>query len=203
MEQGTLSRASLSLAGLVVTALLVSGCGEVNKADSNASPPESKASVEVDDLDPEAEDTPTEEEEATPDEAVPTLGKFGGDAYAYEDGLSVSVSRPKVYQPDMESCACGKGDKNFVLFTITIDNQTGQVYDPSQMYITGTTGERESEEAYDGDIGGSPSSKILPGRKTTFKNVWGVDKGKPFTMQIEPGYTPDEMTEYDSAIFTP
>jgi hypothetical protein len=188
-------------AALVAGTLLLAGCGSTIEAKSGDEPSEPKASVEVDNLEPEeSEEPPAEEPEEEPEV---TLGKFGGAPFEYEDGLKISVSRPKSYQPDMESCACPTGVKNYAVFTITVENQTGAIYDPSQMYVTATSGESESEEAYDGDLGGTPTGKVLPGRKINFQNVFGATKGQPFTMEIAAGYTADEESEYGPAIFTP
>ena len=123
--------------------------------------------------------------------------KFGGEGYTWTDGLSVKVSKPAAFKPS-DTAAGTDQFKNFVAMTVTIKNGSKKNYDPSQFYMTVSSGDQEAEQVYDSGqgISGTPSTTVLPGRSVTFKQAFGVKDPKDIVAEVRPGF------DYDSAIFT-
>ncbi len=119
-----------------------------------------------------------------------------GQTYPWEDGLSVSVSAGASFTPS-EYASSDKAPA-YLMFVITITNNTGATFDPSMFYATAQSADAEADEVYDTDSGlkGSPSTKLLNGRTSTFNVGFGVKDPKDVVMEVQPGF------EYESVIFT-
>lgn len=172
-------------------------------ADKDADPEvllnqEGDGEVETDPLDDEilGESPPTEEptEEPTEDLIVHSFGDAGG---TLSNGLSVKVSKLRPYRPT-ESAAIGKGDKNFIAYTVTIVNNSGSIYDLNEYGASATTGERAAEQVYDDNMGGAPGTNVLPGKSIKFDQAWGVDKGSDFVLYVIPDYDINEQLVFTS-----
>ena len=95
-------------AALLTGALVLTGCGStVGEASSDDKPSKPKASVEVDNLDPDEEEAPAEEEE----ESELTLGKFGGAPFEYEDGLDSGLPAEDLTAPSWTSAPAPKASR--------------------------------------------------------------------------------------------
>ena len=125
--------------------------------------------------------------------------KFGS-TYKWKDGLSVTVSKPVNYKPsDSSSVSFGEQKaKGYRLFTVTVVNKTGKPYDGTLFNVTMQSGNEEMDQVFDSakKIDGPPSTKLLNGRESKFKIVFGVNNPKDMVMEVSPGF------EYDSVIFT-
>lgn len=118
-----------------------------------------------------------------------------GQAYTYSNGLAVTVSTPKPYTPS--SSAASKQSAAYVILTVTVVNKTPGVYDPVALSISAQSGNTEADKIYDSanGLGGAPSTKVLPGRESTFKVGFGVADPNDLVVQLSPGF------EYKDVIF--
>lgn len=144
---------------------------------------------------PQNTDTATPSEEPT-SPATPSNLTFG-QSYKYRDGLQITVSKPKSFQPS-ESAAGGEGAASHETFTITIVNGTAANYDASLFSTTAQSGNTEASEVIDADNGldGAPSTTLIPGRESKFKIGYGVADPQDIVLEVSPGF------DYDSVIFT-
>ena len=147
--------------------------------------------------DTSAADDPSTDSTST-DSEVPA--KLGGSGYSYSDGLEVTIGKPTPYKPSESAAGTVEGD-SYLVFTVTITNGTKKVFDPSLIQVSVQSGSTEGSSIIDlgndaGDIGGSPSTNILPGRKLTYKTAFGVTNTRDLVVQVTPSF------DYDPAIFT-
>lgn len=133
--------------------------------------------------------------EDTSEEAEDPLYKFG-DTVTYQSGLQVTVSKPKAFKPSEYAALPDGNFKSFVRVTITVKNTAATRYDPSEFTSSGSSGDKESGEVYDGEIGGSPDTKVLKGKSKSWDIGYGVVKGQDFVLEIRPDFDTEE------AIFT-
>lgn len=196
---------TILLTAAAVAALTLSGCGATPAAKSSAKTSKSASAAPSTTTSP-LDDSLTNDEaadeaadEPTAEDSDPGPAHFG-EGFTYADGLEVKVSKLKPYHPD-EYAVKRKGDKHFVVFTITIKNGTGKMFDPSMVSTSATTGEREAEDVFDDHVGGSPDTKILPGHVQKWPVAYGVVPHKDLVLQVEPGYNEDDEG-YDTILFT-
>ena len=136
------------------------------------------------------------ETSATPDEPeAPTEIRFG-DTWEWEDGMQVTVSKPKKFKPS-DYAAGTDGYTKFVQFTVTVKNGTSKKVDLIGM-ADAASGDTEAHEVFDSGkgISGSPSTSILPGRKVTYKVAFGVQDPNDIVFQYGPTF------DHEDAIFT-
>lgn len=178
-------------------ALVLAGCGVgsvsgtgADAGAASASPSVSESSAPSSGDDASAE--PAEEESPAEDDMTV---KFG-ESFAYEDKVVILVSAPKKYTPS-DTAAVGNG-KNHVVFTVTLKNGSAKPYDPSLFSATAVSGEAEAEQIFDSakNVGGSPDTKVLPGKRVVFKIAFTVKNPKDITMEASPGF------EYENALYT-
>jgi len=105
-----------------------------------------------------------------------------GKMWRYEDGVGVSVGQPK--RADCPSWAEDeiKG-RTCVRFKIKILNGTSVIFDPGMALVTAQSGDTEAE-SFGLD---SPTTKVLPGRQTTWKEVFAVDVAGDLVVEVTPG----------------
>jgi hypothetical protein len=173
---------------LAILAALFAGCSQT-EGKTDANPP---AGSNADTSTPAATDTPAADESDTA--ASPKFGQ----AYTWDDGLSLKVSKPKPFKPSEYAATTGKGTA--VKFTFTIVNKTDKPYDPSLFYATLQSGNTEAGDIFDSENGieGSPSTKVLPGREAKFDMGWMAKNPKDLVLEV----SPDAGIEYESVIFT-
>lgn len=111
--------------------------------------------------------------------------------------MSVTPTVPKSYTPGEYAAGADQFKKN-VLFTVTIVNKTGKVYDPTLFSLTMQSGNEEASQIFDSEnnLGGSPNTKILNGREAKFKVAFNVANPKDLVLEVRPGF------DYDSVMFT-
>ena len=172
----------------IAAALALSACTQANaptdEAPAGTNRPSTTATEEV--------TTPASE---TTTEEQATTGKFG-QTHTWNDGISVTVSAPKAYKPS-DSAMTGK-EKNNVVFTITLVNKSGKVFDPTMFSASMQSGNTEAEQVFDSanDVGGSPQTKLLNGREAKFQIAFNVSNPKDLVMEVRPSF------EHESVIFT-
>lgn len=189
----------LAVPSIAATVLVLAGCGGTSGApsegDAGTNRPTTSSSESPADT---AAESPADTAEESPaaEEAGDGTQKFG-DSYKYEDGLTVTVSKPAKFKPSDVSFV-SKPQKNYRQFTITVVNKTGKPYDPSMFTASLQSGNEEMEEIFDSAKGfeGSPTTKVLNGRETKFKIGFGAADPADMVLEVAPGF------EYESAIFT-
>jgi hypothetical protein len=179
----------------IITALATStvlvACGGTSGGVDDNPPSGSNAD------DSSASDEKSDDETEEPSE--PEQPKFG-DTYSWDNGLSVTISKPKQFQPS-EYAAMGKGTP--LRFTVTVVNKTGAPYKPLMDYITLQSGNAEAEQIFDSENGlnGSPSTTLLEGREAKYDIGFTVKNPKDLVMEFS-AQGNDDMFSMDSALFT-
>jgi hypothetical protein len=116
-----------------------------------------------------------------------------GDTFAYDDGLSVTVSAPEAYTPGEYSDGADQAAN--VVFTVTMTNDTGANFEPFT-YETATSGGVEASKIYDADIESSPTTVVPDGQSITYRIAFSVADPDQIVFQIAPSF------DYDDAVFT-
>lgn len=132
-------------------------------------------------------------EEGTPEPALePTTTDDGveelGATYLWADGLAVTVSTPSDYQPS-EYAAGTDGFSRFVVFDVTIVNNTGTVWEPALFRATVQSANQEASKVYDsGNLPDEPTTKLLNGREATFTMAFGVADPADLVVEVTPDW---------------
>ena len=110
-----------------------------------------------------------------------------GQAYTYDDGLKVEVSRPQTFSPS-DSAVATKQWPAYVSFTVTLTNGTGKNYDPTLFSTSLQSGSAEGEQVFDSaqGIDGSPTTPLLPGRQARFTLAYGVPDPRTWSCRSPP-----------------
>jgi hypothetical protein len=116
-----------------------------------------------------------------------------GDTFAYDDGLSVTVSAPEAYTPGEYSDGADQAAN--VVFTVTVQNDTGANFEPFT-YETATSGGVEASKIFDADIESSPTTVVPDGQSITYRIAFSVADPDQIVFQIAPSF------DYDDAVFT-
>jgi hypothetical protein len=179
-----ISRALVALA--VVTALALTGCSVVS-AEPVADPTSTtdpKPAPPVEAPEPAEEPVPVDD----------MIFAFG-ETIEYEDGMGLSVSAAVPFTPSQY--AAGVDFPTSIVFNITVTNGTDAAYDPL-VFGTLSSGGSEASQVYDmeNNVGGSPTTAVLPGQSITWAEAWSVADASDLTYSLSPGF------EYNDAIFT-
>jgi len=162
------------LAAAVISAALLTGltaCGSSGHIESGSTT-----------------NTATSKPAAAPSKAPETNPHFG-QAYVYDDGLSVSVSAPQPYTPSPN--AAGATAATNLIFTITVKNGTKENFDPSLMLNSLNSGSTAASVITDlqgpqGDVTGfAPQTPLTPGQSVSFKTAYSVADANDLTMSIK------------------
>ncbi len=129
---------------------------------------------------------PLASDDADGGDTTTALVRFG-ETFTYDDGLEVTIGTLAAYEPS--EYAWAEGDR-FVVFTVTIVNGTGEVFDPSGFSTTASSGGREADEVYDSENGleGSPMTSIQPGKSVSFEVAYGVSDASDLTLDVSPDW---------------
>jgi hypothetical protein len=107
-----------------------------------------------------------------------------GKAYTWDDGVTVTVGKPKSFRPS-EYAAAEKG-KRYVKFTVTVVNKSNKSVDLGLTYISVQSKNQEADEVFDSGSGlkGPPDTKVLKGRVSEFDVGFGVADPRDVVMEI-------------------
>ncbi|MCI1748852.1 MAG: hypothetical protein LKI24_12670 [Acidipropionibacterium sp.] len=180
------------IAALAGVSLLFVGCGvsasQTDDAGHGSNTPSASATPTA------GESSDAGGAQSAQETATDTVAKFGS-AYVYQDGLSVTVSAPKAFEPS-EYAAGTDNFKHFVSFEVRIVNKTGKPWDPSLFSATVQSDNEEGEEVFDDGLEGAPQTKLLNGRETKFAVAYGVANPKDIVMEVNP-----DMIDHDAVMF--
>lgn len=177
-----------------VAALSLAGCTSVT-ATPTASPPSGMNRPSVtsgaDSTSPAGPAPSTSPKASTPDDGVAAFGS----AFAWKDGLSMTVSKPVPYTPS-KYAATGKQFTQFVVFEVALVNKTGAPWDPAMIYATLQSANQEGERVFDSSqLPPEPSTKLLVGREVKFKMAFGVADPADLVLEVRPDF------EHESVLF--
>lgn len=183
--------ARISAAVILLSALVLTGCSVEEGAPATDEP--SGTNRPADDAPAEADDAEPAVEETTPPVTNPTFGQ----AYTWDDGLSLTIGAPEPFTPSEYAAGITDGATN-VKFTVTIVNGTDKNFEPAATYLTVQSGNTEASQIFDSENGAGtgPSTALLPGREATFSVGFSVADPADIVMDASVGW------DYDSVIYT-
>lgn len=167
---------TLFLGLILVAIVLLAGCSAATTPD----PKESSASVPT---------TPAVTEETTDVNSTPSFGEV----VTYEDGISVSVSKPADYQPSELADGMIEGQP-VVIFEFVITNNSEEAFDPTFAMATVESGGSEGSGVFDtsNDVGFPPQTSVLPGQTVKWNQAWSVADPSNITLEIQVGLGRDK-----------
>ncbi len=115
--------------------------------------------------------------------------KFGG-TYRFLDGMTVTVSAGKPYQPT--ESAFGTPAKQYLQYDVTIVNGTRQTFDPGRFSYGMTEAGKRVGQISDPDrqIGRIPNGSVPPGHQIVLKIALGVNGTKNLALDLRIGKHP-------------
>lgn len=139
---------------------------------------ESEEDSEPEDMASETDEDETQVESSA-DDGNPEIG----DTWMWEDGLSVTLADVRSFEP---SYADVTSYDQHIILDVTIENSTGENYDPNSLYMTASSGGQEAEPAYDSAQGlnGRPTTTLLDDQSVTFVFGYGVQDPEDLTVEI-------------------
>ncbi|MPQ97599.1 hypothetical protein GB931_06630 [Modestobacter sp. I12A-02628] len=166
-----------------------------DSAASSASEAAASASEDAEDAEESSSPSPSDPAPTSdPAEAGSGTAAFG-DTYEWEDGLAVTISPARPYTPGEYALVPEPPPAAYVAFDVTITNGTTANFEPTIFLTSLQSGGREQDEVYDGEVGGSPDTTLLPGRDVTFTVAYGVADPADLVLEVQPGF------DYESALF--
>lgn len=177
---------AVASAGILALLLGLTACdddegGTITPGDDNGAEEQADENgADEEELAEEDEEAEEAAEEADAD-AVNERPTFG-DTYTYEDGLSVSISQPQEFTPS-ETAAGGEAFEDHLQFEVTIENETGEDYNPDLSHISASSGGQEADAVFDEGIEGPPSTTLLDGQSTTYLVGFGVNDPSDVTVE--------------------
>lgn len=163
-----------AVAAVVTGLLLVAGCtGDAQN--------EGEASAEA-----------SAEQSAPAEIEGPTL-EFG-EPHEFEDGVAVSVSKPKPFKPS--STATTGGEPDYVSFEVHLENGTDRKISTGQVAVTVESGDGQAGDIIDVKKGlaGPPSKQVVAGKALTWKLGFGVIDPADVTVQVQVGTEREPVT---------
>lgn len=112
--------------------------------------------------------------------------KFG-QSHVYENGVEMTVSAPAKYKPG-KYFAGGEGAAQFAKVTVSIKNGSTQAFEPTMALLTASSAGQESHQIFDGKVGGSPSTSVLPGKTVKWDVAFGVQSLDDLTIEGSPAF---------------
>jgi hypothetical protein len=180
---------------LMSAACAVPTAGTVETPAAGVNAPTASAPATSSAEDKTAASTPASEPPAGDASAASNQAAFG-ETYRWADGLEVTVSTPTPFTPGKYASA--EPATAYLSYTVTIVNNTGDVYEPAVFFTSVQSGDQEADQVFDSEnnLTGSPSTAILAGRQSTFTIGFGVSNPDDVVMEVTPGF------EYKGAFFT-
>ena len=120
-----------------------------------------------------------------------------GSTHKWQNGVSVAVGEPTVYEPSSSATGTEPG-KTYVVITFTISNGSEKVYDSAEFRVSVQSGDTEAAQVYDSAKGvvDVPSTQLLMGQETKFSLAFAVPDPAALVVLVAPGF------DYQGVVFT-
>ncbi|WP_392426092.1 hypothetical protein [Barrientosiimonas humi] len=185
-------RLSLLTASLALGAAALTGCSQQTATpdaeQSGSNRPTSSAPAApaggTDDSSPSAED-----ESGSADAGATQQGPVRfGQTVTYPDKISIKVDPPKEFKPTEYAVTDPEPGVKHVMFVVTVVNKSEKPLDLSLMMLTVQSGNTEATEIFDPEnkLEGAPSTKVQPGRESTFRVGFSVSDPNDIVMDVNP-----------------
>lgn len=124
-----------------------------------------------------------------------TAARFGR-TYRYPDGIEVTVSKPRAFNPSA-FVAAQSGDA--VRVEITIKNGSKRVFETVAAHATAMVGDTAAETVFDVEknVEGPPNVKLRPGKSVRFTSGFEGPADAEWQVQFTPG-----VIGYDDVVYT-
>jgi hypothetical protein len=178
--------------GCVLVAVLLSACAPTIRGQASfggtSLPTTTSAAPGTSSAPPPPPPSPT----TPPPPPSPAIHAFGTPV-TYENGLTVTVSGPEPYTPS-NTAAGEEGFTQFVRLSISVSNGTTEPYEPVLFTTNVQSGVTEGSQVFDyaNNLGGSPSTAVLPGRELTWQMGFGVTDVNDLIVEVTPGFDYNE-----------
>jgi hypothetical protein len=126
---------------------------------------------------------------AAPSQDVLALGATA----TYGDGLEITVSAPKAWEPS-EYAAGHEAFDHHLVFPVRVVNGTEAPYDvPLDFYLTVQSSNAEGSEIYDEHMPSTPQTAILPGREAEWQQAFAVADPADLVVEVTAGWERDPV----------
>ncbi len=183
-----MAKKAFASAGILALLLGLTACdddegGTITPGDDNSAEEQTDENgADEEELAEEEEDA----EEAADDADTDTVSERPtfGDTYTYDDGLSVTISQPEEFTPS-ETAFGGEEFDTHLQFEVTIENETGEDYNPDLSHISASSGGQEGDAVFDSSQGldSPPSTTLLDGQSTSYSVGFGVNDAEDVTVE--------------------
>lgn len=172
------------LVSLCAMLALVAGCGQ--GVDNTDTPAHAEAQTTKAKAPATKDADASSKKKSDKGDSSDSLTKKFGSTFTWDDGSSITVSKPKAYKPS-KWAAIPKKFPHYVIMTVTLKNGTSDPVDAMMWSLSATTGDAQSEQVFDENTE-LPTAKILPGKTLKYKVAFGVKKGKDFVVVVQYGF---------------
>lgn len=180
----------------VPTALAVAACTVMTACSGIGATPSSSVPTGINHF-PAASSAPAEMQPSPPEPSSALtrsttstgsgIQEFGK-AYAYDDGLALTIGQPQAYKPSSTAAGADRFP-HAVVFDVTVVNRSGKAWDPVMFHATVQSANEEAARIYDsGKLPAEPSTKVLPGREVKFKMASAVADAGDIVMEVQPDF---------------
>ncbi|MBO1759331.1 MULTISPECIES: DUF4352 domain-containing protein [unclassified Dermacoccus] len=172
----------------VAAALALCGCSSevknTNDAPGSNTPASSASSAAGEGTTPQTSSSAT----STSSDEVNSKTKPFGSTFTWDDGVAITISKPQPFQPSPYAASDTKF-KKFVIVDVTLKNGSKEPYNAMTLTTTATSGDKQSDGAFDTEKGVDlPTADILPGKTLTWKQAYGVDATGDLVIAVENGF---------------
>jgi hypothetical protein len=131
-------------------------------------------------------DTPAPAEAPSATARPQTKLRFGK-TFTYAAGLRVRIGKPEPFRP---SPWVERMPGRPTRFTIIVVNNTGEIWNPSQLHVRLTSGFQPAVQVYDADKGivARPEHRLREGKAVRFDVGYWVPDLRHLTLEFEPGF---------------
>ncbi|GAA1984379.1 hypothetical protein GCM10009718_22190 [Isoptericola halotolerans] len=109
------------------------------------------------------------------------------ETFTYDDGLAITVSGPEEFTPG-EYAVGADGEGTPMIFEISVDNGTDEVFEPSLLFPVVVSAGSESGLVYDDGVDTFASSSIQPGKVLSYTTAFMVADVDDVQLELEPGF---------------
>lgn len=122
----------------------------------------------------------------------PSLGF--GEPHEFEDGVAISVSKPKAFRPS--ATATTGGEPDYVMFDVRLTNGTARKISTGEVSVTVESGDGQAGDVIDAKKGlsGPPSKSVVAGKALTWKLGFGVVDPADVEVQVQVGTDREPVT---------